>query len=163
VDPLQARYTTAEAVRFFARAADEARRLPGVQSASVASVMPLFGFDQTAIVPEGFRLPDGQTGLKANVNVIGESYFETMEIPLVAGGVSRAPDPASTPRVAVVNETFARRYWPDGSAVARRFHLLDERGPWVEIVGIVRTTTYLYTGEQPQEMVYLPFRQEPTG
>src|SRR6185436_9605196 len=90
-----------------------------------------------------------------------ESYFETLEIPLLAGRGLRATDTAATPRVAVVNDTFARRYWPDGSAVGRRFRLFDEQGPTVEIVGTVPTTTYLYPGEQPQEMIYLPFRQAP--
>jgi hypothetical protein len=62
-------------------------------------------------------------------------------------------------RVAIVNDTFARHYWPGLDAVGRRFRLNDEDGRWVEIVGVVKTTTLTYFGEAPQDAVYFSFRQ----
>jgi len=68
--------------------------------------------------------------------------------------------------VTIVNETFARHYWPTArisDVVGKRLRLNDERGPWAEIVGVAKTTTYGYFAEPPQEAVYFPFRQRPRG
>jgi ABC-type antimicrobial peptide transport system permease subunit len=65
--------------------------------------------------------------------------------------------------VAIVNEVVAARYWPGQDAIGHRFRLKDARGPWVEVVGVAKLSTYVYTGERPFEVVYFPFRQEPRG
>ena len=59
--------------------------LPGVRAAALTSAMPLFSFESTLIVPEGYHLPEGQTSLRTNSNSIDAGYFETMEIPILAG------------------------------------------------------------------------------
>jgi len=79
----------------------------------------------------------------------------------VSGRRFRATDTAAAARVAIVNETMARRYWPNADALGRRFRLSSGSGPWVEVVGIAANSTYLYFREPPQDMVYFPFRQAP--
>ncbi len=75
IDPTQARYSEAEAMRFFERAADGARRMAGASAAAVTSAMPLFSFEQTLVVPEGYHLPDGQTSVRSYSNSVDEGYF----------------------------------------------------------------------------------------
>jgi hypothetical protein len=101
-------------------------------------------------------------------NSVDEGYFETMEIPILSGRGLLASDTSRSARVAVVNETLARRYWPNGDVIGRRFQVDGEPGvetgqPWVEIVGIAKASAYGYFAEPPQDMVYFPFRQVPRG
>jgi putative ABC transport system permease protein len=166
IDPSQARYGEMDSMRFFERTAEHARRLPGVTAATVTSAMPLFSFESTLIVPEGWQLPEGQTSVRTYSNSVDEGYFETMEIPILSGRGLLPSDTSRSARVAVVNETLARRYWPGGDAIGRRFQVdggpAGEAGPsWVEIVGIARASAYGYFAEPPQDMVYFPFRQVP--
>jgi ABC-type antimicrobial peptide transport system permease subunit len=63
----------------------------------------------------------------------------------------------------VINETFARRHWPQGGALGRRLRLGTQNGPAVEIVGVARNAKYLLVTEGPTAMVYFPFRQRPPG
>lgn len=162
LDPSQARYAQRQSLQFFERVVDEARRVPGVRSAAVTSSMPLFPqLEAPAIVPEGYRLPDGQTSVRPWASSVGESYFDTIGIPLLAGRGFRSTDGVRAPRVAVVSEAFAEHYWPGLGAVGRRLWLSGERSAWVEVIGVARTSKYLYPGEPPQELVYFPFRQEP--
>lgn len=163
IDTNQARYSVADARRFFERALERARALPGVGSASLTTIMPLFGFEFAAIVPEGFHVPEGQTSLRTMASSVDEHYFDTMEIPVLAGRSFLPSDTADARRVAIVNDTFAKHYWPNEDAVGKRFQLSSARGPWVDVVGVVRTGRYGYSGEPPQDFVYFPFRQEMRG
>jgi predicted permease len=163
IDTNQARYSSADARRFFERALENARMLPGVRSAGLITLMPLFGFEFVSIVPEGFHLPEGQTSVRPFGSSIDEHYFETMEIAVLSGRPFLATDTADARRVAIVNDTLARHYWPNEDAVGKRLQLLNPRGPWVDIVGVVRSGKYLYAGEPPQDFVYFPFRQDTRG
>jgi predicted permease len=168
IDPSQARYSEMDSMQFFGRVVEQARRLPGVQAATVTSAMPLFSFESTPIVPEGYHLPEGQTNVRSYSNSVDEDYFKSMEIPILSGRGLLASDRADSARVAVVNETLARRYWPAGNAVGSRFQIDGEPGremgqSWVEIVGIARASAYGYFAEPPQDMIYFPFRQVPRG
>ena len=168
LDPTQARYSESDAVHFFERAVENARHLGGVQAAAITSAVPLFSFEQTLFVPEGYALPEGQTSVRSYSNSVDEGYFDTMEIPILSGRGFLPTDTASSARVAVVNETLARRYWPVGDAVGRRFQVDGEPGTrnerrWIEVVGIARRGAYGYFAEPPQDMIYFPFRQVPRG
>lgn len=163
VDTAYGRYDDRQATAFFEQALAAARRLPGVTSATAISTMPLWGLESAAIVPEGYEVPDRDTRLQPALASVDEDYFETMGIPVLQGRGFRATDASAAPRVAIVNETFARRYWPGRDAVGRRFRLGGEAGPWIEVVGVARDSKYFYIVEPPQDAVYLPFRQEPRG
>lgn len=163
IDPLQARYTGEGSLRFFEQTPEQARRLPRVVSAAIASEIPMWGLELTSMVPEGYRLADGQSGVRIYSTSIDESFFETMGIPILSGRPFHATDTAESRKVAIVNEVVAARYWPGQDAIGHRFRLKDARGPWVEVVGVAKLSTYVYTGERPFEVVYFPFRQEPRG
>jgi len=161
IDASQARYAGADAVRFFTTVVEGARRLPGALSATVISAMPYWSVEVAAIVPEGYRLAPGVKSLQLFSNVVDEQYFDTMDIPIVQGRGFASTDAGAAPFVAIVNESTARRYWPDGHALGSRFKMSGGQGPWISIVGIAKDSTYLYIAEPPQEMVYFPFRQQP--
>jgi putative ABC transport system permease protein len=134
-----------------------------VVSASLASEVPLWGLEVTSMVPEGYGLADGETGVRLYQTSVDETYFDTMAIQILSGRAFRNTDTPETPRVAIVNESFAHHYWPGQDAVGKRFRLGDSLGPWIQIVGVARTSTYIYPGEPPFEVAYFPFRQEPRG
>jgi putative ABC transport system permease protein len=156
------RYTEAQARRFFENVADRARLTPGVKSATLSSVLPMEGVGDEAaltIVPEGFRFPAGiDSALSADVD---ERYFETLGLTILDGRGFRATDAAGTPIVAVVNEQVARHYWPGQDPLGKRFRLDGANGPWAQVVGVIKTSKYLFIMERPREFVYLAFRQRP--
>lgn len=96
-------------------------------------------------------------------NSIDDQFFETMEIPLLAGRGFKSSDDLNAPRVAVINDTLARQYWPAGDALGKRIRVVEPRGAVVEIVGVVATTTLGYPGELPQQGIYFPYPQRPRG
>src|SRR5688572_22787914 len=163
VDLAYRRYDDRQGVAFVERALSEARALPMVTSATVTSTMPLWGLETASILPEGHRQVAGQPPIQPIVASIGEDYFETMGIPLESGRDFAVTDTAESSRVAIVNETLARHYWPDGNAIGKRFRRAVDDESWVEIVGIARDSKVFYVVEPPQDAVYFPFRQEARG
>jgi predicted permease len=163
VDTDPRRYDLPRAAQFFERAADATRRAPSVTSATLVSYFPLWGFENAWIVPEGYQPPAGQPGIRPMTASIDEDYFRTMGIPLRSGRSFRATDSADSAPVAIVNDTLARRYWPQGNAVGSRFRLGGSDGPWVQIVGIAADSKYFYIIEPAQIALYFPYRQQPHG
>ena len=168
LSPVQAHYSDEESVRFFERALEGTRQLSSVTAAAVTSAMPLFSWESTPIIPEAYNLPEGQTSVRSYTNSVDEQYFAAMGIPIISGRGFTAADEAGTQPVAVVNETFARHYWPAADPIGKRFFVEGEPGNerprvWVEVVGVARLSTYGYFAEPPQDMIYFPFRQVPRG
>jgi len=158
--PGQLHYTESQAARFFERLAEEARRVPGVQSAALTRYMPMDGLPPSlTIVPEGFEFPAGKDSATVARSIVDEDYFDTIGLPILRGRAFRATDAAAAPKVAIVNEVIAQRYWPGQDAIGKRFRLDNRAGPWVEIVGVAKTSKYSFAIERPLEFVYLPYRQ----
>src|SRR5262249_40745470 len=89
-----------------------------------------------------------------------EYYFDTMGIAVLDGRNFRREDDDSTPRVAIVNEQLTKHYWPNQRAIGKRVRLVSEPDqPWVEIVGIAKTSKYMFFAEPPTDFIYLPYRQ----
>jgi putative ABC transport system permease protein len=162
-DPALLRYREAESRRFFEQLAERARSVPGVTSATLTRYMPLDGLPpSTTIVPEGFRFPAGKDSARHATSIIGEQYFETLDLPILKGRGFRSTDTADAPRVAIVNELLAERYWPGQDPIGRRFRVDSVSGPWVEVVGLAKTSKYSFVIGNSFEFMYLPFRQRPT-
>jgi len=96
------------------------------------------------------------------MSAIDEGYFETFGISILQGRGFRASDTADAPRVAVVNEHFAKHYWPDGAALGHHIRLENSNGAPVEIVGVAQTIKYQNT-LVPDDFVYLPLAQHPVA
>jgi hypothetical protein len=111
------------------------------------------------VVPEGYQLARAQRSLTTFNDYVSEGYFSTLGIPILQGRGILETDRANTPKVAVVNEQFARHFWPKENALGKRFHLKDQTGPLVEIVGIAKMSKYFWIAEPPLDFVYLPYTQ----
>ena len=162
-DPDLASYDAARAERFYRELKDKTRALAGVRSVALTSSVPMDGIsvENSAVVPEGVVLPSGTTFVRVRSAHVDEGYFDTLDISIRNGRAFRATDDADAPRVAIVNETFASRYWPGANAVGKRFQLIDGDRPWVEVVGVAATHKYRALSEAATEFVYYPWAQDP--
>jgi putative ABC transport system permease protein len=161
-DPRLAQYNAAQTRQFYELLAIRAREIPGVRSAALTQSVPFGqdGFDSLDFVPDGFQMPRDRDSLTSPMGTIDGAYFETMGIPLLRGRAFLKSDTADAPRVAVVNEQFAKHYWPQGDAVGQHIRLDSRAGMLVEIVGVAKTIKYL-NSEVMRDFVYLPLSQHP--
>jgi putative ABC transport system permease protein len=160
-NPSLVRYSDAQAQQFFEQIAERARLVPGVKSAALASSVPMDGARPVTIAPEGFQFPEGKESTTVPGAIVDEYYFDTMGLSIVEGRGVRSTDSVDAPKVAVVNEVLARHYWPGQNPVGKRFRLDNKDGSWVKVVGLAKTSKYLFIMEPPREFVYLPYRQRP--
>jgi predicted permease len=152
-------YSEKQTGPFFDELLRRTRSAPGVRSATLTSNVPMAGFDNIEILVDGYEPARGKKTPPEMGAYVGDGYFSTLGIPVLAGRGILESDREKTPLVAVVNEHAAKHYWPQGDAVGRCFHLGSSSGPLVEIVGIARASKVLWIAEPPLDFVYLPFRQ----
>ncbi|HEX7254168.1 MAG TPA: ABC transporter permease [Thermoanaerobaculia bacterium] len=164
-DPRLVQYSAAQTEQFYKRLADRTRDLFGVQSVGLTQNPPLSidDFDRVVFVPEGFLMPHDRESFSSMTDTIDPGFFETMGIPILRGRSFLSSDTAHAPRVAVVNEQFAKHYWPNAEAVGKRFRLDNSTGARVEIVGIAQNIMYKDSFSKAADFVYLPLAQRPVA
>jgi predicted permease len=166
-DPRLVQYSAGQTKRFYQLLAERLRVAPGVRSAALTQTVPLgqddFDSDSVAFVPEGFEMPRDRENFNSTMDTVDDAYFQTMGIPILRGRGFLASDTAEAPRVAVVNEQFAKHYWPDADAVGKHIRLDSRDGTPVEIVGVAQTIKYDSTFEKPMDFVYMPLPQHPVA
>jgi macrolide transport system ATP-binding/permease protein len=154
------RYTPSQTRDFFQRLGDRARTLPEVTSVALTSWIPIDrGGNVTAVVPEGYQPAAGHKSVSVFFAVVDDNYFDTMRIELLRGRPFRTDDKDGSRGVAIVNEEFAKTFWPGLNPIGKRLRLNDSNGPWLEVVGVTRTGKYLFVAEPPTRFLYLPFAQ----
>jgi predicted permease len=160
-DTALVRYTDDQTREFYRNVGDRARALPGVRSVAMTCYVPFSpnGWGKS-VVPEGYEFPKGRDSASTPGAVVDEHYFDTMKVAIIRGRGFTSVDKSGARRVAVVNEEFARAYWPKQDPIGKRFRLNDSKGPWVEVVGLTRTNRYFFIAEPPMKFLYLPFAQE---
>ena len=134
--------------------------LPGAQAVTFANV-PLiahYANNLGLILPGETAKTDAQH--LTNMQVVRENYFKTMEIPLLAGRGFTEQDNERAPRVAVINETLARKFFPDEDPIGKRVGTDEETVGKIEIVGIVRDSKYNEQRAETQPLFYTPWRQD---
>jgi len=134
--------------------------IPGVRSAALAGSPPIsFGTWNSSITLSGYT-PGPKEDMGSVLNRVSGQYFETAGISIVAGRPITPADTANSMKVAVVNETIARKFFPNGDAVGHsvKINIDTVEGPW-QIVGIARDTKSGNPREDPDRMVYLPVAQ----
>jgi predicted permease len=165
-NPTLARDTAQHTQEFYRWLLDQARTLSGVKSAALAQAVPLIPLmsgSSIRVIPEGVQLPAGTEAVGVLSNTVSEGYFSTIGVPIVAGREFQLGDRADTPRVVIVNEQFARDYYPNRDAIGRRLRLHSADGTFAEIVGVAKQSKYMNPFEPPQECLYLPLTQNPTA
>ncbi|HET9177655.1 MAG TPA: ABC transporter permease [Terriglobia bacterium] len=132
---------------------------PGVRGASIS----FFTFNQgewsTDVVVQGHAPQTHQPNVEHNV--VGPDYFAAMGIPLLVGRVLGPQDTATSPKVAVINETMAKIYFAGSSPIGRRFGIGDEQKDSgnIEVVGVVGDAKYVSLDEKPEPAAYYPYTQ----
>src|SRR5882724_3254220 len=157
IDLVSAGYTPARAQTFQDALLERVRALPGVESAAFAKMTPLsYVSSATApIVVDGYQPPPEESPT-VEYNEVGDNYFVTMGIPLVAGREFTRADSDKAALVAVVNQTMAQRYWQTRSPLGQRLQL---KGRWLQVIGIVKDSKYSSVREQPKPFFFVPLRQ----
>jgi predicted permease len=160
VDLGLAGYDQTRGLRFQEYLAENLRKLPNVESASLAFPLPLDAYNLSALIlPEGYVPRYDNEDHNAGLSCVGPRYFETMGTRLVAGRGFDERDTESSRRVAVVNETIARRYWQTPEkALGQRFKTAKD-GPWIEVAGVAQDGKYVTLGEPPTPYFFLPVAQ----
>jgi len=152
-------YDEGRGQQFFRDAIARAGGSPGAASATIASNPPLGGGFARTVFPEGQSETSGYRGTLTELNDIAPNYFETLRIPMIAGRTFNDSDRPTTALVAIANEAMARHFWPNESALGKRFHFFGDT-ELREIVGVVGNTVVNNIGEEPQPLVYLPLTQD---
>jgi predicted permease len=153
-------YQTEAGAQFRKRLLNRVESLPGVQSASITDFMPLsLSYNSGQVLIEGRPQERGVNTPTAMQSDVGLKYFETIGTPLVAGRDLNEQDQEGKTRSVVVNETFARKFFPGANpienALGKQFRTSPERQPW-QIVGVAKDGKYWTIGEAPQPFVWFP-------
>jgi len=154
--------TDAEVARFYRDVVEAMRHVPGVASASAITSLPLGGWLYgTTFAVEG-EAYDPLHPPAAHIQSMVGDYFQTLGIPLAAGRTFADQDDADHPFVAIVNETFVRRFLPGAAPVGRRMRL-DINGPVVTVVGVIDNVKTYGLGDAAMATpeIYMPHAQQP--
>jgi predicted permease len=129
---------------------------------TLAQRVPLGGgFARRGIVVDGYTRAEGED-MEVNFNSVSPGYFDAMGIRLVRGRGFTSADRAGAPEVVVVNEAFARRFWPGRDAIGQRIGLSGPEGPRAEVVGVVPDGKYRSLTEEPLPYLYYAYLQQPS-
>jgi predicted permease len=140
---------------------ERVRALPGVEYAGVSNFVPLsMSINNNSIFVEGAPQERGANIPQAMTSGASPGFVAALGAELLQGRDFIERDSEAKSREAVVNETFARRFWPGQSAVGKRFSLESTAGPWVEVAGVMRDGKYFSLSEDPTPFVFLNLRPE---
>ena len=164
------RYTTDQGRAFYVRAVESVTALPGVRSASVARIGLLPGGGRSVSLDIEGRQPSTgpfqSEGTPPQVsqetvaaNVVGPEYFATLNVPFRGGRDFTAEDAASSPPVAIVNQTLVDRYLDKTGGLGQRISIRGQMGPWLTIVGVVADSKYATLSEPATPVLYVPLSQ----
>ena len=146
-------------IAFFDDLLQRISRRPGIRSAAISAALPLSTKRITPVLAEG--QPDVPLAQRPFVDIeaISPEWFQTMRVPLRGGRCFTSGDNATAPPVVVVNESFARQYWPGQQAVGKKIAI--GRRPPALVVGVATDVRNRGLEKDPQVQLYLPFPQLP--
>jgi predicted permease len=161
MDPNEIGYNDVQYREFYKNLLERVRALPGVQSATIASSVPL-GYINSgdSLTIEGYQPPPDQPPPGCQFNVISSGYFETLEIPMVSGRTFKPTDDANTQYVAIVNEAMVKEFWPNTDPIGRQFKIGADPKHWIQVVGVVKNARFQGLRGNFQSYFFLPFLQQ---
>jgi predicted permease len=156
-------FTAAQAEQFFRELRERLGALPGVTSVTLAERVPLSGgWARRSISVEG-HVPAAGEDMEIDFNGVSDGYFEALGIRFVRGRGFTSADRLGAPDVVVVNEAFARRFWPGMDPIGRRVGLRGDDTQLAEVVGLVPDAKYRSLTEEPRPFFYYPYAQRPAA
>jgi len=153
------RYTEPSArARLIREAVERARLMPGVESAGVTDSLPMYGADsaQFKIESPSPRAPNQE---ELYFVTISPGYFYTLKVPMLSGRSFQETDSRASSLVAIVNETFAKQYFPRANPVGHHIAFADSPASWIEIVGVVSDFSQRNPEEDSRPLAYFPVSQ----
>ncbi|PYU41121.1 MAG: hypothetical protein DMG53_21860 [Acidobacteria bacterium] len=160
LDVQQIGYQESQGRAFYRELESRLRALPGVVSVAQAFSVPMgvmSTFDSLNI--ERHPAQPGQQPPSVQYNMVTPGYFDTLHIPVRHGRAFTESDEEKTLAVAVVNQSMAKKFWPDEDPLGKRFSTKGPSGPFIEVVGVVQDGKYKGVIEVPQPHFYLPLSQ----
>jgi predicted permease len=155
-------YTPQRTIAFFDDLRQGIAALPGVRSVSAAEIPILTDSNSSSnITPEGYQAQENEN-MDVATNRIGPDYFATMGVPLMRGREFATSDSANSQKVAIINETMARRFFANRDPIGSHFAFGAGNNvrPDIEIVGIVKDSKHGAVRDQARPFAYLPYSQE---
>jgi len=160
--PAVVHYTRDQAKDFYRRLVEGVRGTTGVAGVAMAESIPLSPSQSfVSVVPEGYQFPNGSEKAIVFGGPVDAGYFRTMKVEIQSGRAFTDDDRAGSRRVAIVNQQFAKAYWPGQEAIGKRIRLGNADGPAAEVVGVAKTGHYQSVSETPSPYVYLAYEQSP--
>jgi putative ABC transport system permease protein len=145
---------------FFDETIRRVSALPSVKSAAISAALPLSFTRFTPVLPEGQpAVPLAQRPF-IDIEAISPQWFETMRVPLLAGRLFTAADDGQAPKVVIVNQTCARRFWPGQNPIGKTFIVGRGPGP-SQVVGVAADVRNHGLSDDTQPQLWLPFKQLP--
>lgn len=146
--------------RFFQQVIQRVQAAPGVESAAAISRLPLTpGNSSRSFTIEGRAVANTQNPPSADYRVISPDYFHTMGIPILKGRAFTELDNAEAAASVIINETAARRYWPDEEPIGKRLQI--ESNEWIEIIGVVGDVKHMGQDSKTNPEVYMSYLKRP--
>src|SRR5262249_17280112 len=142
------------------------KALPGVESAAFTLSLPIVGSNWGSVFVTGDQPnPERSQIPSAAFNPATSEYFQTMGIPLLQGRMFNEADGPKSPKVVIINERRARRFWPKKNPIGKKIKqgFPEWKTPWREVVGVVADVKLNGVLKTTPLHVYLPLAQEPTG
>jgi putative ABC transport system permease protein len=146
--------------RFFEEALDAVRGVPGVESASFTSLLPLS--DDPPVVGQygaQFEDQDSQSGYNVFRYAISPAYCDTMGIPLIRGRLLSEQDSEGAPQAVLISESLARHHFGSRNPIGGRLHVGPRNRPWYTVVGVVGDVKQTSLSIEQEDAVYLSTRQ----
>jgi predicted permease len=157
-DLFSAGYTEASGIQFNRQLLERLRALPGVEAVTVGNRVPLgFGGGSTSVKPEGYQWQPHES-MEVHEEMVGPDYLHTLQIALAAGRDLNARDTETSQPVALVNQAFADRYWPNQNPLGKRI-VTDISDKTFQVVGVTRNTSISDIKTDPAPFLYLPLYQ----
>jgi putative ABC transport system permease protein len=162
MDPLLTGSRQAEGTSFFKNLLDRLRALPGVLSVSTAFSAPMSYITVgDGMTISGYEPPPGQPGPRAQYNTVSSDYFKNMRIAIAEGRSFTDSDDGRSDHVAIVNEAFVRRYWPNQDPIGRTFKMISDPQHTLRVVGVAANVRYQGVTGPVAPYFYIPFSERP--
>lgn len=156
-DLVPSTYNEEQGLQFERQLLTKLDALPGVESATLSTWIPLgFSLSSTQVKIEGYT-PQERESMDIDDALVGPDYLRTMQIPLITGREFSFQDTPKTLLVAVVNQALVDRYWPHQEAIGKRVYADDK---WFTVVGVARNSDYSDLNEAAKPFLYLPLFQD---
>jgi predicted permease len=143
---------------------ERVRAIPGVKAAGIANMVPVdLHFGSQRVFIEGQEVERPANAPRVFSSRVSTGYFGAMETRILQGRDFTEQDNEQAVRVAIVNETFARRFWPGDDPIGKRFSMGRADAPKMQVIGIAQNGKYAGLNEDPKSFVYQPLWQSYTG